>query len=178
MKTDSEHPLVLSIRRQRTEISELEARHKREMSDAKEELRRLARSLSGITNMADRLKVARVCRDQRLCSQRDLAWALFGNENRGWSLRYALRPMTRPCNSCGADVQTNKTNFEGSHVLCERCAQRRSEALATSEAQRERGQAERKRRRAQLKAKAKNHLTEDEILELADIVIAELRLSD
>ncbi len=177
MTADSEYPIVSAIKRQREEIAAVKARHKQELSEAKAELHRLARSLSEIEDMTERLRVARVCRDQKLCSQNDLAWAVFGNEKAGWHLRYALRPMTRPCHLCRAEVRTNKTNFEGSHsVICDRCAQRRSEEWAKSSGERARKRAERERRKARLMAKS--NLTKEEIVELADFIIDEFKLSD
>jgi hypothetical protein len=172
---EDDHWIVRDLRQKTTAIAETEARHKRELAHLKEDRENLARQISTVPDMTARLNIARVCYEEKIALSKTLSWALFGNENKIWHMHYALRPPTKPCSGCGEPTPTDKTNFlPRAMALCDRCQQRRREEAASRPTTEERRE-HYLRRHAELSAKA--HLSEDEVLELADIILGFKRWS-
>jgi CRISPR/Cas system-associated protein Cas10 (large subunit of type III CRISPR-Cas system) len=96
------------------------ASSKDEVAAARARSSAAVRALRDIGTPAQRLEiVARLIEDPAI-KKADLAYVVFGQENKIWHLRRLLAPSERPCECCGQPVPTTNGNLDGSRI-CTSC---------------------------------------------------------
>jgi hypothetical protein len=141
-----------------------------EVSAARARSSAAVRALRDIGTPAQRLEiVARLIEDPTI-RRADLAFVVFGEENKLWHLRRLLAPAEKPCEGCGRPVPTTNGNLDGPR-LCNSCDA--TQKAEEEKAHREggiRSTAERQRREARFaELIAKCGLSDDELLEFISL---------